>query len=94
MTEADLLAVDAVGEWATHSLIHHGITTGAQLETALRELQPAAQHVYSSVLLPTPTILIYLPQVYNDSLSMNYNRRLNSGFDTDTRANPKHTPSN
>lgn len=48
MTKSDLLKIQGVGESAAESLVRDGITTPKQLKQTLQELNPPADHIYSS----------------------------------------------
>ena len=77
MTKSDLREIHGVGEVAAGKLVEDGVTTRADLKQVLRELEPPAQHIYSSfqlavlseLELPTigeQTVTQYTRQMYTD----------------------------
>ncbi|WP_435100585.1 hypothetical protein [Halorubrum sp. N11] len=73
MTKSDLLEIRGVGEYAADALVNDGIVTAAELEKALRELEPSAGHIYSSFQLDVLDEF-NLPTVGDQSVSQ-YTRR-------------------
>ncbi|WP_128477619.1 hypothetical protein [Halorussus pelagicus] len=73
MTKSDLLRIHGIGEYAADALVRDGVTTAAGLEKALRELEPAAGHIYSSFQLAVLDEL-NLPKIGSSTVSQ-YTRR-------------------
>lgn len=48
VTKSDLLDIDGIGESAASGLVEEGVTTREELERVLRELDPAAEKIYST----------------------------------------------
>lgn len=78
MTKSDLRDIHGVGELAARKLVEDGVTTRAELKQVLQELEPPAQHIYSSfqlavlseLELPTvgeQTVTKYTRQTYTDN---------------------------
>ena len=48
MTKADLLRINGIGEPTAAKLVADGITTKAELKTALQKVALPARHIYSN----------------------------------------------